>query len=184
MKQAACGALCVPLLLILFFLAACEPPQRTVEQAEAKRIATLAPHLGELVFAAGAGDRLVGVSAYSNYPEAARELPVIGDAFAVDQERLALLAPDLLLAWQSGTPAGVVDALRAGGYRVEILRTQTLDDIAAAIERIGDIAGSGRAAQPAADGVRDAVAELKQRYSDRDPVRGVLSGFPAAAVYD
>ena len=80
--------------LTLFCIAGCsteaDPPASAVHHA---RIATLAPHLTELVFAAGAGDKLVGVSAYSDYPAEALELPLIGDAFAVDHEQLALLKP-------------------------------------------------------------------------------------------
>ncbi|MDH3410224.1 MAG: cobalamin-binding protein, partial [Gammaproteobacteria bacterium] len=93
------------------------------------------------MFAAGAGDTLVGVSAYSDYPDEAKQLPIIGDAFVVDQEQLAVLQPDLLLVWQSGTPEHVVDELRGAGYRVEVIRTRTLADVAAAIRRIGDLTG-------------------------------------------
>jgi iron complex transport system substrate-binding protein len=91
----------------------------------AQRIIALSPHLAELVFAVGAGDRLIGVSAYTDYPEAAAKLPVIGDAFMLDLERLTVLKPDLLLAWQSGTPAHVVDELRSRGYRVEVIGAAT-----------------------------------------------------------
>jgi len=75
---------------------------------------SLAPHLAELVFAVGAGGMLVGVSAYTDYPDAAAKLPVVGDAFGLDQERLAVIQPDVLLAWKSGTPAHIVDEIRIG----------------------------------------------------------------------
>ncbi|MGH8273096.1 MAG: ABC transporter substrate-binding protein, partial [Gammaproteobacteria bacterium] len=71
--------------------------------APAKRIVSLAPSATEIVFAAGAGTRLVGVSAYSNWPVAARKLPRIGDAFRIDLERIAALKPDLVIAWASAT---------------------------------------------------------------------------------
>ncbi|MGH8370891.1 MAG: ABC transporter substrate-binding protein, partial [Gammaproteobacteria bacterium] len=71
--------------------------------APATRIVSLAPDLTELVYAAGAGETLVGASAYSDYPAAAKQLPHIGDAFRVDTERLLALRPDLVLAWQGGT---------------------------------------------------------------------------------
>ena len=51
----------------------------------ATRVVTLSPHLAELAYAAGAGESLVGVSSYTDYPEAAAALPRVGDAFLVDQ---------------------------------------------------------------------------------------------------
>ena len=79
-----------------------QSPPPDAEQPE--RIVTLSPHLAELVFATGAGDLLVGVSAYTDFPREAALLPVVGDAFNLDLEQLALLQPDLLLAWETGTP--------------------------------------------------------------------------------
>ena len=72
-----------------------------------RRIITLAPHLTELVYAAGAGDRLVGVVEYSDFPPQAENLPRVGDSFRLDHERVASLAPDLVLVWRSGTPLAV-----------------------------------------------------------------------------
>lgn len=130
------------------------------DQAEGARprLVVLAPNLAELVFAAGAGETLVGASAYSDFPPAALELPVVGDAFTVDHEQLALLRPDILIAWQSGTPSHVVDELRAMGYRVEVLETRQFDDIAAALRRIGELTGHSDQAERAA---RDFQAELQ-----------------------
>jgi iron complex transport system substrate-binding protein len=88
------------------------------------RIVSLAPHLAELVFAVGAGDLLVGVTAFTDYPEAATVLPLVGDSFSLDQEQLAVLKPDLLLAWKSGTAAHVIDELEKRGYRVELIETR------------------------------------------------------------
>ncbi|NOX69578.1 MAG: ABC transporter substrate-binding protein [Gammaproteobacteria bacterium] len=114
------------------------------------RIVTLAPHLAELVYAAGAGETLVGVSAYSNYPQAVKALPQIGDAFLIDQEQLLLLQPDILLAWESGTAVRTVDELRDRGYRVEVIRTNGLNDIAQALKKIGHLTGHSTEANSAA----------------------------------
>ena len=136
------------LLTLLCYLGACTETQDTSNDATtASRVVTLAPNLTELVYAAGAGEHLVGVSAYSDYPAAALELPIVGDAFMIDQEQLAMLQPDLLLAWQGGTPAHVVDNLRSLGYVVETLRTNSLADVSAAVARIGELTGNAEAAQ-------------------------------------
>lgn len=136
----ACRAALI--LLTLHSLGACsEAPPTEHKGGTYQRVVTLAPNLTELVFAAGAGSSLIGVSAYSDYPLAALELPIVGDAFMIDQEQLAILEPDLLLVWQSGTPAHVVDELHRAGFNVEVIRTSSLADVASAIRRIGILTG-------------------------------------------
>lgn len=134
-------------------------------------VVTLSPHLAELVYSAGAGANLVAVSAYSNYPDEVLALPQVGDAFAIDQEQLALLGPDLILAWQSGTPAHTVDELRELGYRVEVLRTQSLDDVAAALRTIGQLTEHETTADAAAERYLAGLDELRQANDGRAMIR-------------
>ena len=138
--------------------------------AVAERIVSLAPNLTELVYTVGAGQRLVGVSAWSDYPPAARELPVVGDAFAVDQEQLRLANPDLVLVWASGTPASTVDELRGAGYRVVALSTRGLDDIAGALLRLGELTGRQSQAEQAAADFRRGLAALRAEHADTEPI--------------
>lgn len=135
------------------------------------RIVTLAPHLAELVHAAGAGDQLVGVSSYSDFPEAVRGLPIVGDAFRIDRERLALLDPDMLLAWESGTPAHIVDSLATAGYRIELIRTRNLADISRALQRIGTLTGMEASARQAADAFDRELGLLAMRWRDAEAIR-------------
>ena len=139
--------------------------QAADETATVARIVTLAPNLTELVFAAGAGDLLVGVSAYSDYPPAAQDLPIVSDAFTVDHEQLILLKPDLLLAWQSGTPAHVVDELRAAGFNIEAITTRGLDDVPAALEHIGHLTGNDETARVAAHRFRESFGRLARQHA-------------------
>ncbi|MGI9270917.1 MAG: cobalamin-binding protein [Woeseiaceae bacterium] len=134
------------------------------------RVVALAPNLAELVFAAGAGESLVGVSAYSDYPSAALELPVIGDAFTVDQEQLALLQPDALLVWESGMPEHVVDELRQIGYQVEVIRSRNLQDVALALRRIGELTGHQDQANAAAANFLSGLQALADRYANEPAI--------------
>jgi len=88
--------------------------------ADRPRIVSLAPHLTEIAYAAGAGPALVGAVEYSDYPEAARRLPRIGDAFRLDYEGIVALRPDFAVAWQSGTPAGAIAQLEVWAERLGI----------------------------------------------------------------
>ena len=135
-----------------------------------QRIVTLAPNLAELVFAVGAGEQLVGVSAWSDYPEEVLRLPAVGDAFTVDQEQLALLYPDLLLVWESGTPAHAVDNLRNAGYRVEAIRTRGLKDISTAMRRIGELTGRSSQAEAVAAKFQAGLQALRDQHSGRAPI--------------
>jgi iron complex transport system substrate-binding protein len=165
----------VALLLVCASLTACSDTARSNVEPDhtdalpiASRVVTLAPNLTELVFAAGAGQSLVGVSAYSDYPPQALDLPLVGDAFMVDQEQLALLQPDLLLVWQSGTPAHVVDELRGMGYRVESIRTRGLEDVAAALLRIGELTGHSDDAARVAKVYQTELQSLSDRFSGKE----------------
>lgn len=138
-----------------------EPMAEPTADLPVRRIITLAPHLTELVFTAGAGDRLVGVVEYSDYPPEARLLPRVGDAFRLDYEAVAALKPDLILGWKSGTPAAVVSRLSELGYRVVTLEPGRLQTIAEHIRVIGELADSGPAAAMAADAFERELEKLR-----------------------
>jgi len=167
------GRVVVALLASVAFSACsdAEPPVTVPGAVVYERIVTLAPNLTELVFTAGAGDSLVGVSAWSDHPLEAAALPVIGDAFMIDRERLALLQPDLLLAWHSGTPAHLVDELRGAGFNVEVMRTSSLGDVAETLRRIGELAGSDSAADRAASEFAAAIGSIGERHRDSTDLR-------------
>ena len=137
----------------------------------ARRIVTLAPHLVETVFAAGAGDRLVGAVEYSDFPEAAKKVTRVGGYSRLDLEAIAALKPDLVIAWQSGNAPAHVDKLRSLGFPVYVSQPNRIDDVAAEIERIGVLAGTSRVADAAAKSFRQRLAGLEKRYSQLPPVR-------------
>ena len=152
-------------------LAACsQDPAPAAPVGPAKRVVTLAPHLAEIIFEVGAGDQLVGVSAWSDYPRAVLELPEVGDAFTVDQEQLSLLRPDLLLVWASGMPTHTVEELRRRGYRVEAITTRNLADVAAAMRRIGALTGHAEAGEHAAARFEGVFDELREAHVDAEPI--------------
>lgn len=136
-----------------------------------QRIISVAPNLTELLFAAGAARQIVAVSEYSDYPEAARSLPRIGDAFRLDYERIVALAPTVAVVWETGTPPEVAKRLEALGIRVISIPTRRLDDIAAGLEVLGELAGSQEVAKAAAAGFRAEIARLRAEYRERPRLR-------------
>lgn len=162
------------------------PPAPPAADAAVRTIVTLSPHLAELVFAAGAGDRLVGTVAFSDFPAGAQRVPRVGDAFRVDHEAIAGLRPDLVLAWRSGNPPETLHRLESLGYRVTVLEPEQLEDIAAHLERIGELAGTRAVAQPAAAEFRARLAGLRERFGSARPLRVLvqLSARPFFTVTD
>jgi iron complex transport system substrate-binding protein len=140
-------------------------------QQPARHIITLAPNLTELVYAAGAGERLAGVARYSDYPPEARRLPVVSDAVQFDIERMVALRADVVLAWQGGTPPEAIARIERAGLKVFVAGAAGLEDIARNITAIAQLAGttsSGLIARTAFDAD---LRALRERRSTGAPVR-------------
>lgn len=155
------------LLVLLAALVACWH----AAAAQPLRIVSLAPHLTELAYAAGAGEALVGTVEYSDYPPSARELPRVGDGWRVDTERLLALRPDLVLAWASGTPEDTIRRLESLNLRVATIPTYRLADVPAALRSIGRIADTLAVAEPAAVAFETEMERLRARYSRQRTLR-------------
>ncbi len=140
-------------------------------RAVPKRIVTLAPHLTELVYAAGAGDRLVGTIDTSDYPPEARRVARIGDVTHIDAERLLALKPDLVLIWGDGSPAEQHALLKRLGLPSLSLEQHHLADVADTIEELGGVFGTEGPATAAAAALRSEFAGLKARYSHAPKLR-------------
>ena len=136
----------------------------------ALRIVSLAPHATEILFAAGAGDRVVGVVAHSDYPPEARKLARVGDANALDLERIFALAPDLVVAWPYTMPSQLA-TLRARGATTFVSDPKTIAGIASDIEALGVLAGTEAVAHSNADALRTRLAALSARYQRAKPIR-------------
>jgi iron complex transport system substrate-binding protein len=144
---------------------------RSVTLAQpARRIVSLSPHATELLFAAGAGERVVGVAAYSDYPPDAAILPHIGDARALDLERIVSLKPDLAVAWLTGNNRQQVDKLAASGIAVFYSEPRRAEDVASNLERLGELAGTVEAGVNAAQRFRTGLRELQASYRGARPV--------------
>ncbi|WP_310451969.1 cobalamin-binding protein [Sulfuritalea sp.] len=138
--------------------------------APARRIVSLAPHITELVYAAGAGERMVGNVEYGDFPPAAAKLAKVGGYSRLDLEAIVALKPDLVLGWESGNLPAAVARLRALGFTVHLSQSNRIEDIAGELEQIGKLAGTEAVAGAAATAFRQRYAGLATRYSQRPPV--------------
>ena len=132
--------------------------------APAARIVSIAPHLTEIAFAAGAGKKLIAVSEYSDYPPAAKRLPRVGDGARVDIERILTLKPDLVLAWKSGNQAGDIARLERLGIPVWVSEPSRLADIPRLLRDVSALAGVAADGERAAGEFESELQRLRNRY--------------------
>jgi iron complex transport system substrate-binding protein len=137
----------------------------------AQRIISLAPSLTELLYAAGAGDKLVGVVEYSDHPEAAKALPIIGRYDMLDMEKILQLQPDLVVAWQTGNPRASVNRLRELGLTVYIAEPKRLESIPSHIRRLATLAGTEKLAEKVIEEFETKLITLTENYRTKTPVR-------------
>ena len=137
----------------------------------AQRVISLAPHVTELVFAAGGGSHLVGVVSYSDFPEEAKKIPQIGSNREVDLERIIAMKPDLIVIWRHGSSERQTDMLQKLGIPMFHSEPQKLEDIADNVQKLGQLMGTDAVAGPAAADLRNRIASLRGRYAKRPVVR-------------
>lgn len=140
----------------------------TVQLAHpAQRIISFAPHLTEILYAAGAGQQMVGATEYSDYPEAAKRLPRVGSSFQVDIERVIALKPDLLVVWPQGMAHKQLELVRRLGIPIYQAATNRLLDIPLTIEHLGKLTGHDGYAQSQSNAFRVRYQKLLQHYQQR-----------------
>ena len=135
-----------------------------------KRIATLSPGATELAFAAGAGDKVVAVVNYSDYPEAALKLPLVGNHTRIDLEALLALKPDLVITWRTGNPPAQMEMLRALGLPMFAIEPRTFEGVSKVIEQLSTLAGTEQEGFAEAERFRKGIAEIAEQYRDAEPV--------------
>jgi iron complex transport system substrate-binding protein len=140
-------------------------------QRPAQRVIALAPHITELLFAAGGGSHVVGVVSYSDYPEQAKAIPQVGSNRELDMERIMALKPDLIVVWRHGSSERQIDMVRQLGVPMFHSDPQKLEDIPESVLRLGQLMGTDSVAGPAAAQLRQRLAALRSRYANRPPVR-------------
>jgi iron complex transport system substrate-binding protein len=145
---------------------------RTVQlKAPAQRIVTLAPFLTELVYDAGGGQRIVGVSAHSDYPPEAKALPQVGTAVNFSIEQIAALKPDLVLVWQDSMRPEDLERIARFGAAVFVASARTLDDVPRLLRSLGRLVGND-------------PAEVAREYERKlDSLRRTYAGKRKIAVF-
>ncbi|MEO0367602.1 MAG: cobalamin-binding protein [Pseudomonadota bacterium] len=136
----------------------------------AERVIALAPSAVENLYTAGAGDKLVGVMSFSDYPPEVKTLPIIGSFDKLNVERIIALNPDLIIAWQTGNSQAAVDQLLELGFPVYMDQPKSLEDVAKSIRDFGMLTGQEKFADESATKYLDSLKDISSANADKEKV--------------
>ena len=136
----------------------------------AKKIVSLVPHVTELLFEAGAGEQIIGAAEYSNYPEAAKSIPRVGDYYAINLETIVELKPDLIFAWPGGPTEQQLNRLQELGFNLFYSDPKSFADIQATLVKFGQLTGNEATAQVTAQNFQKRITELSSQYANTEKV--------------
>ena len=166
------------LRLALLFLAVIAVPAQAITVQDfsgrevtldqpAKRIVALAPHIVENLYSAGAGDKLVGVVSYSNFPDEAKNVPEVGSYNAFSLEQVLALNPDLVVMWGSGNGMQTLSKFEALGIPVYVSELRQLSDVPKSIRNLSQLAGTPAIGEAEASRIETELNALHRRYGEK-----------------
>ncbi len=151
--------------LLLFYTAIIQAENiNNINKKTKPRLITLAPHLTEMVYSAGAGNLLVATVNYSDYPKIANKLPIVGDYNQIHIEQIIKLKPSLIIAWKSGNTPQDIQRLKKLGFNVWQTEIKQLSDIPSQIQQIGKKTNQQITANKIAQQLQQILTTTKQQY--------------------
>ncbi|HVF46369.1 MAG TPA: cobalamin-binding protein [Pyrinomonadaceae bacterium] len=115
--------------------------RKVVVPVNVRRVVSLAPNLTENIFAVGAGDRLVGVTTFCNYPEAAASIPKVGDTMNPSIERIVAIKPDIVFVSTASQIENFTRTLEQNGIAVYVTNPASMDGVLKNLGQLNDLLG-------------------------------------------
>ncbi|MCE2572570.1 cobalamin-binding protein [Motilimonas eburnea] len=134
------------------------------------RIITLSPHSAEMLFAIGQGDKIVGTTRFTDHPEQAKNIPVVGGYNGLNIEQIIALNPDVIISWRSGNPSRELNQLEDLGFTLIDSDAKTLAEVADVIRMLGKLTGATAQANQVADTYLTQLNAAKAKYQDAEKV--------------
>lgn len=158
-----------------------------IQAKDAKRIIALSPHSVEMLFAIGAGDRIVGTVEYADYPQAALKIPRIGSYTGIQIEQVLALKPDLIVAWQSGNKLADLKKMSSLGLNLFYSQPKNIDQISKELIQLGELTGFQENAKKVSNQLIARYKNIKNKYQNltivqvfyqlwHDPLRTIGGG--------
>jgi len=131
-----------------------------------ERIVSLAPHVTELLFAAGADKQILGTVSFSNYPEAAKKVSLIGNYDKIDYEKILSLQPQLVIYWGSGNPASMINGVKNLKIKTFNSEPKSFEDVAVTIRELGKLLGTEQIAEKRVQLYLQRLSQLRKKYAN------------------
>jgi len=159
------------LVLLVVFFSFCNILRSQEKQKHVQRIVALAPHSVELLYAIGAGDRIIAASEYADYPKAALNIPRVGNSNGIQIERVLALKPDLVIVWQGGNKSADIQKLQALGLNLLSTQPKKISDISQELRQLGNLTGLQQQATKVIEQIELKYAEITRKYKSKSKIK-------------
>jgi len=159
-------------LLLLTSLAFAESDKEINKEANKPTIIALAPHIVEMLYDIGAGEQIIGTTAFADYPEQAKKIPRIGNYVRLQLERVIELQPDLIIAWKSGNPSDDLARLEQLGFNIVYSQPHTFEDIAKEVRHFAKLTGHSIQGEQVALQFEQELAQITKNYQNKVEITG------------
>jgi vitamin B12 transport system substrate-binding protein len=135
------------------------------------RIITLSPHLVEILYAIGAGDRIIATVEHSDYPKSALKIPIIGNYSGIQIEKILRLKPDLIIAWKKGNHWRDLKKLQSLGIPLYNTHIENMEDLFQVMKQLSKRMNLHLHALPIIKTLEKRYRSIEQRYSTQSKIR-------------
>ncbi len=133
-------------------------------------IVALSPHIVEMLYDIGAGEQIIGTTSFADYPEQAKNIPIIGNYLRLQIEKVITLQPDFIIAWKSGNPSDDLARLKQLGFTIIYSQPNSFTDIAKEMREFGQLTGHKAEAETKAQQLLGELKKITRQYQDKTPI--------------
>jgi vitamin B12 transport system substrate-binding protein len=155
-------------MLLLFSISFISIAETTKKQKPS--IIALSPHIVEILYDIGAGEQIIGTTAFADYPEQAKDIPIIGNYLRLQLEKVIALQPDIIIAWKSGNPSDDLARLKQLGFNIIYSEPKNFDDIAKEMREFGLLTGHTEQAERQAQKLLSELSLIKEQNRGKAPI--------------
>ncbi|WP_245942545.1 cobalamin-binding protein [Candidatus Colwellia aromaticivorans] len=149
-----------------------------ISTAKEQRIVALAPHIVEMLFDIGAGNKIVGTVSHSDYPAAALNIPRIGGYHGIQIEKILELKPDIVIVWQSGNKVSDIEQMEKMGLNIIYSQPHKIEDVAKELRELGKLTGHEIQAESVANDYLQRLKKLRQQHVSIAPMKVFYQLWP------
>ncbi len=159
-------------LLLVTSLAFAKSDKELNKEDKKPTIIALSPHIVEMLYDVGAGEQIIGTTAFADYPEKAKKIPRIGNYLRLQLERVIELQPDLIIAWKSGNPSDDLARLEQLGFNIIYSQPNSFQDIANEVRKFSKLTGHAKQGEKVAQKFERELAKITQLYQNKTEITG------------